>query len=189
LKEVKEAILEHLSLKDGNSWIPDSFNFKSLCYHLIAEETTVSPLGKLVMVVWLFLLMVITASYTASLTSILTIQQLSSPITGIESLIASHWPIGYQTGSFAYNYLSETLYIARSRLVPLGSPEEYESALRRGPSDGGVAAIVDELPYVELCLSSQKDFGIIGQPFTRGGWGFVSTFLYKQMHSSIFTYK
>ncbi|XP_061966727.1 glutamate receptor 3.7 [Populus nigra] len=137
------------------------------------KETTESPLGKLVMVVWLFLLMVITASYTASLTSILTIQQLSSPITGIESLIASHWPIGYQTGSFAYNYLSETLYIARSRLVPLGSPEEYESALRRGPGDGGVAAIVDELPYVELFLSSQKDFGIIGQPFTRGGWGFA----------------
>uniref|UniRef100_A0A6M2EYM1 Glutamate receptor n=1 Tax=Populus davidiana TaxID=266767 RepID=A0A6M2EYM1_9ROSI len=137
------------------------------------KETTVSPLGKLVMVVWLFLLMVITASYTASLTSILTIQQLSSPITGIESLIASQWPIGYQTGSFAYNYLSENLYIARSRLVPLGSPEEYESALRRGPSDGGVAAIVDELPYVDLFLSNQKDFGIIGQPFTRGGWGFA----------------
>lgn len=137
------------------------------------KETTVSPLGKLVMVVWLFLLMVITASYTASLTSILTIQQLSSPITGIESLIASQWPIGYQTGSFAYDYLSENLYIARSRLVPLGSPEEYESALRRGPSDGGVAAIVDELPYVDLFLSSQKDFGIIGQPFTRGGWGFA----------------
>ncbi|XP_011008403.1 PREDICTED: glutamate receptor 3.7 [Populus euphratica] len=137
------------------------------------KETTVSPLGKLVMVVWLFLLMVITASYTASLTSILTIQQLSSPITGIESLIASHWPIGYQTGSFAYDYLSETLYIPRSRLVSLGSPEEYESALQRGPSDRGVAAIVDELPYVELFLSSQKDFGIIGQPFTHGGWGFA----------------
>ncbi|KAJ6729194.1 GLUTAMATE RECEPTOR 3.7 [Salix viminalis] len=137
------------------------------------QETTVSPLGRLVMVVWLFLLMVLTASYTASLTSILTVQQLSSPITGIDSLIASHWPIGYQTGSFAYDYLSDSLYISRSRLVALGSPEEYESALRRGPGDGGVAAIVDELPYIELFLSRQKDFGIIGQPFTRGGWGFA----------------
>ncbi|KAG5252064.1 glutamate receptor [Salix suchowensis] len=137
------------------------------------QETTVSPLGRLVMVVWLFLLMVLTASYTASLTSILTVQQLSSPITGIESLIASRWPIGYQTGSFAYDYLSDSLYISRSRLVALGSPEEYESALRLGPGDGGVAAIVDELPYVELFLSRQKDFGIIGQPFTRGGWGFA----------------
>ncbi|CAK7348968.1 unnamed protein product [Dovyalis caffra] len=137
------------------------------------QETTISPLGRLVMVVWLFLLMVVTASYTASLTSILTVQQLSSPITGIDSLIASHWPIGYQTGSFAYDYLSNDLYIPRSRLVSLGSPEEFESALRRGPSDGGVAAVVDELPYVELFLSKYKDFGIIGQPFTRGGWGFA----------------
>uniref|UniRef100_A0A6N2MBY7 Glutamate receptor n=1 Tax=Salix viminalis TaxID=40686 RepID=A0A6N2MBY7_SALVM len=108
-----------------------------------------------------------------ALSSILTVQQLSSPITGIDSLIASHWPIGYQTGSFAYDYLSDSLYIPRSRLVSLGSPEEYESALRRGPSDGGVAAIVDELLYVELFLSKQKDFGIIGQPFTRAGWGFA----------------
>ncbi|XP_012086330.1 glutamate receptor 3.7 isoform X2 [Jatropha curcas] len=136
------------------------------------QETTVSPLGRLVMVVWLFLLMVLTASYTASLTSILTVQQLSSPIAGIDSLISSSWPIGYQVGSFAYGYLSDSLYISRSRLVPLGTPEEYETALRLGPNNGGVAAIVDELPYVELFLSKQSEFGIIGQPFSRGGWGF-----------------
>ncbi|CAK7348965.1 unnamed protein product [Dovyalis caffra] len=197
LKEVKEAIHVHMLpiqsiqvvvLKNGNSWIPGSSNFKFLSYHGIAEETTISPLGRLVMVIWFFLLMVGTASYTASLTSILTVQQLSSPITGIDSLIASHWPIGYQTGSFAYDYLSNDLYVPRSRLVSLGSPEEFESALRRGPSDGGVAAIVDELTYVELFLSKQEDFGIIGQPFTRGGWGFVSTFLYKQMDASIYTF-
>lgn len=145
---------------------------------VIAEESTVSPLGRFVMVVWLFLLMVITASYTASLTSILTIQQLSSSITGIDSLIASNWPIGYQVGSFAYNYLSENLNIPRSRLKPLGSPEEYVTALEQGPENGGVAAIVDELPYVELFLKNQSNFAIIGQPFTRGGWGFVSAFMY-----------
>lgn len=126
------------------------------------------------MVVWLFLLMVITASYTASLTSILTVQQLSSPITGIDSLIASNWPIGYQVGSFAYSYLADNLYIARSRLIELGSPEKYEEALRKGPKGGGVGAIIDELPYVDLFLSKQTEFGIIGQPFTKGGWGFVS---------------
>lgn len=126
------------------------------------------------MVVWLFLLMVITASYTASLTSILTVQQLSSPITGIDSLIASNWPIGYQVGSFAYSYLADNLYIARSRLIELGSPEEYEEALRKGPKGGGVGAIIDELPYVDLFLSKQTEFGTIGQPFTKSGWGFVS---------------
>ncbi|KAK4577288.1 hypothetical protein RGQ29_027706 [Quercus rubra] len=137
------------------------------------QETTESSLGKMVMVVWLFLLMVITASYTASLTSILTVQQLSSPITGIDSLIASNWPIGYQVGSFAYSYLADNLYIARSRLIKLGSPEEYEEALRKGPKGGGVGAIIDELPYVDLFLSKQTEFGIIGQPFTKSGWGFA----------------
>ncbi|KAE8667243.1 Glutamate receptor 3.7 [Hibiscus syriacus] len=125
------------------------------------QEVTVSTHGRLVMVVWLFLLMVIISSYTANLTSILTVQQLSSPITGIESLIANRWPIGYQVGSFAYGYLSETLNVHKSRLVKLHSPEEYETALRLGPDNGGVAAIVDELPYVELFLSKRSDFGLL----------------------------
>ncbi|KAL6135261.1 hypothetical protein ACLB2K_067489 [Fragaria x ananassa] len=137
------------------------------------QEDTVSPLGRIVMVIWLFLLMVITSSYTANLTSILTVQQLSSPITGIDSLIASNLPIGYQVGSFAYNYLTETLYIPSSRLVPLGSPAEYERALRQGPDNGGVGAVIDELMYIELFLSRLTDFGIIGQTFTRSGWGFA----------------
>ncbi|CDP11784.1 unnamed protein product [Coffea canephora] len=138
------------------------------------QEKTISPLSRMVMVVWLFLLMVVTSSYTASLTSILTVQQLSSStITGIDSLIASDWPIGYQVGSFAYSYLKDNLNIRKSRLVSLGSPEEYEKALRQGPKSGGVAAIVDELPYIELFLSNRTDFIIVGQPFTKGGWGFA----------------
>ncbi|XP_022944513.1 glutamate receptor 3.7-like [Cucurbita moschata] len=138
------------------------------------QEVTISPLGRMVMVMWLFLLMVITSSYTASLTSILTVQQLSSPIKGLEDLITKEQPIGYQVGSFAFSYLTESLYLPRSRLVPLGSPEEYESALLKGPfKRGGVAAIIDELPYMELFLSGRNDFGMIGQPFTKSGWGFA----------------
>nr|XP_043621708.1 glutamate receptor 3.7 [Erigeron canadensis] len=137
------------------------------------QEDTVSPLGRMVMVVWLFLLMVITASYTASLTSILTVQQLSSPITGIDSLVASHLPIGYQRGSFANTYLADNLYIPESRLIPLNTSAEYAKALRLGPHKGGVVAIVEELPYIELFLSEYDDFGIVGQPFTRSGWGFA----------------
>ncbi|KAG6387005.1 hypothetical protein SASPL_152187 [Salvia splendens] len=136
-------------------------------------ESTVSAAGKLVMVVWLFLLLVITSSYTASLSSILTVQQLSTSITGLDSLITSGLPIGYQVGSFAYTYMTNNLNIHPSRLISLGSPEEYEAALKRGPGNGGVAAIVDETPYVELFLSKQKDYGMAGQPFTKSGWGFA----------------
>ncbi|XP_039132172.1 LOW QUALITY PROTEIN: glutamate receptor 3.7-like [Dioscorea cayenensis subsp. rotundata] len=147
------------------------FSFSTL-FNSHQEETT-STLARMVMMIWLFLLMVITSSYTANLTSFLTVQQLSSPIKGIDSLIASNQPIGFQEGSFAQSYLRDVLNIDQSKLVSLGSPEAYEKALLLGPNDGGVAAIVDELPYVELFLSQRKGFGIIGLPFTKSGWGFA----------------
>lgn len=117
------------------------------------------------------MVLVINSSYTASLTSILTVQQLSSPITGIDTLITSNEPIGFQVGSFAEDYLMQQLNIPKHRLIPLGSPEEYAIALERGT----VAAVVDERPYVELFMSDHCKFSIRGQDFTKSGWGFVST--------------
>ncbi|KAK7409859.1 hypothetical protein VNO78_00221 [Psophocarpus tetragonolobus] len=137
------------------------------------RENTVSALGRLVMLLWLFVVLILTSSYTASLTSILTVQQLTSPISGIESLKASDEPIGFQVGSFAEHYMAQDLGIAKSRLIPLGSPEAYTKALQLGPKNGGVAAIVDERPYIEIFLSSQCTFRIVGQEFTRSGWGFA----------------
>ncbi|CAN6977274.1 unnamed protein product [Brassica oleracea var. botrytis] len=138
------------------------------------QEDTISNLARLVMIVWLFLLMVLTASYTANLTSILTVLQLPSAITGIDSLRASEVPIGYQAGTFTLEYLTYSLGMARSRLVPLDSTEEYERALKLGPTAfGGVAAIVDELPYIELFLAERTGFKIVGEPFMHRGWGFA----------------
>ncbi|KAJ4903428.1 Glutamate receptor 3.7 [Raphanus sativus] len=138
------------------------------------HEDTKSNLARLVMIFWLFLLMVLTASYKAEITSILTVQQLPSTITGIDSLRASEVPIGYQSGTFTFEYLTYSLGMARSRLVALDSPEDYERALKLGPTAlGGVAAIVDELPYIELFLAERTGFKIVGDPFMNRGWGFA----------------
>lgn len=145
-----------------------------LTFPPFAGENTVSTLGRLVLLIWLFVVLIIQSSYTASLTSILTVQQLSSPIKGIDSLIKSDVPIGFQEGSFAENYLHEELGIAKSRLISLGKRDDYATALQNGPENGGVAAVVDELPYVKLFLSRQCKYKIIGQEFTKSGWGFVS---------------
>ncbi|KAJ9146848.1 hypothetical protein P3X46_029069 [Hevea brasiliensis] len=137
------------------------------------RENTVSTLGRFVLLIWLFVVLIINSSYTASLTSILTVQQLYSPITGIEYLRSIRDPIGYQQGSFAREYLIDELGIDESRLVPLITPEEYSKALKDGPHKGGVAAVVDERPYVELFLSTRCEFSIVGQEFTKNGWGFA----------------
>ncbi|RWR90558.1 Ionotropic glutamate receptor [Cinnamomum micranthum f. kanehirae] len=150
------------------------FSFSTLFF--THRENTVSTLGRLVLIIWLFVVLIIQSSYTASLTSILTVQQLSSHIKGIDSLRTGNDPIGFQVGSFAENYMREELNIPKSRLVALGTPEEYASALENGT----VAAVVDELPYIQLFLSSNCKFKIVGQEFTKSGWGFVSIF--KQSH-------
>uniref|UniRef100_A0A803QJW2 Glutamate receptor n=1 Tax=Cannabis sativa TaxID=3483 RepID=A0A803QJW2_CANSA len=149
------------------------FSFSTMFFS--HRENTVSTLGRLVLIIWLFVVLIINSSYTASLTSILTVQQLTSRIEGIDSLMSGTDPIGIQDGSFAWKYLTNELKIAESRLVNLRNEEEYGNALRLGPKvPGGVAAIVDELPYVEAFLSHTKcQYRTVGQEFTKSGWGFA----------------
>ncbi|KAM3395371.1 glutamate receptor 3.4 [Capsicum galapagoense] len=148
------------------------FSFSTMFF--AHRENTMSTLGRLVLIFWLFVVLIINSSYTASLTSILTVRQLSSGIQGIDSLISSNDPIGVQDGSFAYNYLIEELGVLESRIRILKTEDEYVSALEKGPQGGGVSGIVDELPYVELFLANSKCvFRTVGQEFTKGGWGFA----------------
>ena len=135
-----------------------------------------SALGRGVLIIWLFVVLIIVSSYNASLTSILTVQQLDTSIKGIDDLKSSNDPIGFQVGSFAQDYMVNELNISRSRLRALGSPQEYADALKIGPKEGGVMAIVDERPYVELFLSTYCKIAVAGTDFTSRGWGFVSTF-------------
>nr|XP_043630686.1 glutamate receptor 3.5-like [Erigeron canadensis] len=148
------------------------FSFSTLFFS--HRENTVSTLGRFVLILWLFVVLIINSSYTASLSSILTVEQLTTSIEGIDSLISSNEPIGVQEGTFSYNYLIQELKIPKSRIIQLKDEVEYLNALHLGPKGGGVAAIVDELPYVELFMRYSKcEFKIVGQEFTKSGWGFA----------------
>jgi len=138
-----------------------------------------STLGRGVLIIWLFVVLIIQSSYTASLTSFLTVQQLDSSIRGLDDLKHSDYPIGYHSGSFAKEYMIKQLNISPSRLKALGSPEEYAENLKLGPNKGGVMAIVEERPYVELFLSTYCKIAVAGPEFTSAGWGFVSASNFK----------
>ncbi|KAI3781310.1 hypothetical protein L2E82_11320 [Cichorium intybus] len=147
------------------------FSFSTLFFS--HKQNMRSTLGRFVVILWLFVVLIISSSYTASLTSILTVQKLSSPIEGIDSLKSRKDRIGYQESSFVRNYLVKEIGISESRLVPLNLPEDYDKALNDGPDNGGVIAVVDERPYIELFLSTRCQFSIVGQEFTKNGWGFA----------------
>ncbi|XP_019185485.1 PREDICTED: glutamate receptor 3.6-like [Ipomoea nil] len=150
--------------------------FGFLTFFSANKENTfriVSSLGRLVLMVWLFVVLIINSSYTANLTSILMAQHLSSPIKGIESLLTTNDPIGYHRGSIARDYMIQELHIHESRLVPFNGIQDFAKALRNGPKKGGVVAVVGYRAYMELFLSTHCEFCIVGDEFTRNGWGFA----------------
>ncbi|KAJ0968868.1 hypothetical protein J5N97_021745 [Dioscorea zingiberensis] len=147
------------------------FSFSTLFF--AHKEKTLGTLGRAVLLIWLFVVLIIQSSYTASLTSILTVRQLFSPITGIDGLITSNEPIGVQVGSFTERYLVQELGIPKSRIKVLADAVEYTRALELGPHNGGVAAVIGERPYIELFLASHCQFSTVGSEFTNNGWGFA----------------
>ena len=134
--------------------------FFVLCFYFLffVEEKTVSNLSRLVLITWLFVVLILNSSYIASLTSILTVEQLSSPIKGIETLINSKDPIGYQQGSHARSYLVEELHIQESKLVPLNSPKD------QGQSQkflfGGPICVANLLVYTNFYTHTQTHVSI-----------------------------
>lgn len=149
-----------------------SNNFLPLMY-CIAGEKLVSSLSRLVLTIWLFVVLILTSSYTASLTSLLTVKQLKPTVKNVDSIRASGEAVGYQNGSFVAEYLHREFGIAKGKLRTYASPEEAGELLSKGPTNGGVAAIFDEIPYIRIFLASQCGYTMVGPIYKTGGFGFV----------------
>ncbi|RVW72738.1 Glutamate receptor 2.7 [Vitis vinifera] len=122
------------------------FSFSTMVF--AQKERIVSNLARFVVIIWFFVVLILTQSYTASLTSMLTVQQLKPTITDINELIKNGERVGYQKGSFVYEFLKS--------------------------SDGGIAAAFEEIPYVKLFLAKYCSKYTAVQPtYKFDGFGFV----------------
>ncbi|MCL7024061.1 hypothetical protein MKW94_011546 [Papaver nudicaule] len=148
------------------------FSFSTLVF--TQKEKVMSNLSRFVMIIWLFVVLIITSSYTASLTSLLTVQQLQPTVTDIKDLIKNGDYVGYQTGSFVAG-LMESMNFDPKKLKPYSNAEEYGDALNKGSRNGGVAAIVDEIPYIKLFLAKYctSKYTIVGPTYKAAGFGFA----------------
>nr|GMC55757.1 glutamate receptor 2.8-like [Ipomoea batatas] len=147
------------------------FSFSTLVY--AHREKVISNLSRFVIIVWVFVVLVLTSSYTASLTSMLTVQQLQPTITNVEDLIKNQEPVGYQDGSFVKGLLKKMKFDS-SKFLNYSTLEQYDEALTKGSQNGGVAAIVDELPYIRLFLAKYcGKYTMIGPTYKTAGFGFA----------------
>ncbi|KAL0739293.1 hypothetical protein Bca4012_015503 [Brassica carinata] len=137
------------------------------------RERVLSLSARVVVISWYFIVLVLTQSYTASLSSLLTTQQLNPTETSMKNLLAKGGPVGYQRDSFILGKLRESGF-PKSRLVPFNTAEECEELLRNGPSKGGVSAAFMEVPYVKVFLGQYcKKYRMVEVPFEVDGFGFV----------------
>nr|DAD45633.1 TPA_asm: hypothetical protein HUJ06_003863 [Nelumbo nucifera] len=138
------------------------FSFSTLVF--AHRERVVNNLSRFVLIIWVFVVLILAQSYTASLTSMLTVQQLQPMLTDILELKDK----GY------YGLLIKRLNLDENKLRSYSTPEQYHEALSKGSQNGGVAAIIDEIPYLKLFLAKYcSKYSMVGPTYKTDGFGFV----------------
>ncbi|KAE8784567.1 Glutamate receptor 2.9 [Hordeum vulgare] len=165
--------IEHRTNKDfrgpPGSQIGSIFYFSFSTLVFAHREKILNNLSRIAVVVWLFVVLILQQSYTASLSSILTVEQLQPTITNLEEVIRNGSYVGYLNDSFL-PVLLKRLKIDESKMIPLDSPEHYNEAL----TSGKVAVIVDEIPYLKVFLKQYcHNYTMVGPTYKLDGFGYA----------------
>nr|GLL23300.1 glutamate receptor 2.1-like isoform X3 [Ipomoea trifida] len=131
-----------------------------------------SNLSRFVIIVWMLMVLILIASYTASFASLLTVQQLQPTVTDVKDLIKNGKYVGCQNSSFVAGKLKNVFGTNKIRFY--STPEEYDEALSKGSENGGVDAVMDELPYLRLLLRKYRQkYTTVGPTYHTAGFGFA----------------
>jgi glutamate receptor, ionotropic, plant len=140
---------------------------------MCAGENLKSNLARFAVVVWVFVVLILQSSYTASLTSMLTVPQLEPAIGDYGALWRGTEKVGIMNNSFTWESMTR-LGFPPSRLQRYRATQVFHDALLNGT----IGAIVDETPYLKLFLKAYcNNFTVTAQTNKTGGFGFVSTLL------------
>ncbi|XVE80459.1 hypothetical protein DITRI_Ditri14bG0141300 [Diplodiscus trichospermus] len=147
------------------------FSFSTMVF--AHRERVVSNLARFVVIVWCFVVLILTQSYTASLTSLLTVEKLQPTVTDINELLKKGEKVGFQQGSFVEGIL-KGLKFAESQLIAYQSPQELDDLFVKGSANGGIAAALDEIPYIQLFLAKYcGKYTTVEPRYKTDGFGFV----------------
>ncbi|KAM3762373.1 hypothetical protein ACB098_01G340000 [Castanea mollissima] len=137
-------------------------------------EKVVNNWSRFVLIIWIFVVLILTQSYTASLTSILTVQRLQPTFVDVKEIKNNGYFVGYLHHSFVEEFLIKQLDFHKSQLKPYLTYEEFPEALSKGTHNGGVAAIFDEIPYIKLFLAKYcSRYTMVGPTYKTDGFGFA----------------
>ncbi|KAF8035049.1 hypothetical protein BT93_C1161 [Corymbia citriodora subsp. variegata] len=169
-------ILEHRINEDfrgsATHQVGTSFWFSFSTMIFAQRERVLSNLARFVVIVWVFVVLILTQSYTASLSSLLVVKNLQPTVTDVDQLLKSGEKVGYKKDSFVYGMLKQMKF-DDSKLISYHSPEECDALLSNGSTKGGIAAAFDQVPYMKLVLSRYCNKYTMIPAFKTAGFGFV----------------
>ncbi|KAK3431271.1 hypothetical protein EUGRSUZ_E02658 [Eucalyptus grandis] len=144
------------------------FTFSSLFF--AHKERVYRNFTRIVLVIWFFVALILTQSYTAGLTSLLTLQNLKPTVTTVEWLRSSKERVGCDPDTFVCDYLINELNFSKEVIVHTRNTSSYEDEFRRG----SISALFLEYPY-ERAFFTQYCSGYVAthENYRFGGFGFV----------------
>ncbi|CAL5439823.1 unnamed protein product [Camellia sinensis] len=144
------------------------FSFSTMIFS--QKEKVVSNLARFVVIIWCFVVLILTQSYTASLTSMLTVHQLEPSITDMRELINKGESVGYPKIPFTYELLKR-MNFSDSQLKGYNT---VEGDLDVAFSNGSIVAAFDEIPYLKHFIGRHcSKYTMVAPTHKTGGFGFV----------------
>ncbi|XP_020168507.1 glutamate receptor 2.8 [Aegilops tauschii subsp. strangulata] len=168
-------LLEYLN---GNQHVHGPFSLKqvgiTMFFSIFEEKEKLERfLSRIVLLVWMFVFLVLTSSYTASFASMLTVQQLSPTVTDVHELQRKGEYVGFHRGSYIEGLLVD-IGFEKSKMRPYETQEDFAAALSKGSKDGDIAALVHEIPYIKLFLAKySKGYTMVGPIYKSAGFAFA----------------
>lgn len=124
--------------------------------------------------IWCFVVLILTQSYTASLTSFLTVQQLQPTVTDVNLLMKNGDNVGYQVNSFVYEILKQVGF-QEDKLKAFNSSQYLNQLFQDGNENHGISAAFGETPYMKLFHATYcSNYSMVEPPVKADGFAFVS---------------
>ncbi|GLT27205.1 hypothetical protein SLA2020_022220 [Shorea laevis] len=146
------------------------FSFSTIIF--AHRERVLSNPARIVVVIWCIVVFILTQSYTANLTSLLTVQQLQPTVTDINELLRNGENVGYPDRYFIEEIV-QRLTFDRSKMKKFTSLEVLDELF----TNGSIAAAIIEIPYMNLFRTNKSHcnkYTTLTEPtFRTDGFGFV----------------
>ncbi|EEF38777.1 glutamate receptor 2 plant, putative [Ricinus communis] len=116
-------------------------------------------------------MLVVSATFTTSFTSLMTNSHIKPSKTYINMLRRTNAAIGYDGSSFVIQYLVKVLGFKPKNIGSIASIDDHAEAL----ASGNIIAAFILMPYAKVLLEKYcTGFNIAGPTYELGGFGFVS---------------